>query len=161
MICKNVGGDRMSVSTLFALFGGFDMNERSSPVTPHSWVDVFGTTVSIACAIQCTVFPLIVSVLPLIGLGFRAGDGVEKVFLGTSIVLAVGSFGWGFRYHRQLYIFLILISGFALIFFGRFWVHEKFEILFVVSGALVLASGHLLNRRLCRLCADCETREKK
>ena len=86
---------------------------------------------------------------------------MEKVFLGTSIVLAVGSFSWGFRYHRQLYIFLFLISGFALIFFGRVWVQESFEILFVVSGALVLASGHLLNRRLCRLCADCETQEKK
>jgi len=137
------------------------MKEKTISVVPHAWVDSFGTTVSIACAIQCTFFPLILTVLPLLGLGFLAGDGVEKVFLGTSAVLGLSSFSWGFRYHRQLYIFLFLISGFVLIFFGRVWVQEKFEILFVVSGALVLASGHLLNRRLCRLCADCETREKK
>ena len=135
------------------------IDEHSTPTA--SWLDALGTTVSVACAIQCTVFPFIIGFLPLLGLGFLAGDGIEKVFLATSAVLAVSTFTWGFRYHRQLYIFLFLISGFALIFFGRFWVHEKFEILFVVSGALVLASGHLLNRRLCRLCADCETREKK
>jgi MerC mercury resistance protein len=135
------------------------IDEHSAPTA--SWLDALGTTVSVACAIQCTLFPLVISVLPLLGLGFLAGDGVEKVFLGTSAVLGLSSFSWGFRYHRQLYIFLFLISGLALIFFGRVWVQESFEILFVVSGAFVLASGHLLNRRLCRLCADCETREKK
>ena len=133
------------------------MNEKSLPAAPHSWLDSFGMTVSIACAIQCTFFPLIVSVLPLLGLGFLAGDGIERVFLGTSVILAVSSFSWGFRYHRQLYIFLFLISGLGSILFSRVWVKENFEIPLVVSGALLLASGHLLNRRLCRLCAYCKT----
>jgi MerC mercury resistance protein len=101
-----------------------------------------------------------VSVLPLLGLGFLAGDGVEKIFLGTSVILGVGSFTRGFRYHRQLYIFLFLISGLALIFFGRVWVQESLEILFVVSGALIPAGGHLLNRRLCRLCATYKADEE-
>jgi hypothetical protein len=135
------------------------MNEKNPPLAAHSWLDAFGTSVSIACAIQCTVFPLMIGVLPLLGLGFLAGDGMEKGFLGTSVVLAVSSFSWGFRYHRQFYIFLFLISGLALIFFGRVWVQESSEILFVVSGALVLAIGHLLNRRLCRLCTDCTVHE--
>ena len=35
------------------------------------WIDSLGTTtVSIACAIQCSVFPLLIGVLPLLGLGF-------------------------------------------------------------------------------------------
>ena len=78
------------------------MKEKTSLVASHACIDSFGTTVSIACAIQCTAFPLIINVLPLLGLGFLAGDGVEKVFLGTSMVLAFGSFSWGFRYHRQI-----------------------------------------------------------
>jgi hypothetical protein len=136
------------------------MNEKNSPVAAHSWLDSFGTTVSIACAIQCTFFPFIISVLPVLGLGFLAGDGIEKGFLGTSVVLAVSSFSWGFRYHRQLYIFFFLISGLGLIFFGRVWVKEDLELPLVVSGALLLAGGHLLNRRLCRLCTDCTVREE-
>ena len=132
------------------------MDEKVSLVAPQSWVDSLGASVSIACAIQCTLFPMLIGVLPLLGLGFLAGDGVEKGFLVTSIVLAVGSFSWGFRHHKNLYVFLFLVGGLLLIFTGRVWVDENSEISFVVSGALVLAAGHFLNRRLCRLCVVCE-----
>jgi hypothetical protein len=136
------------------------MDERASLVGPRSWMDSLGTTVSIACAIQCTFFPLLISVLPLVGLGFLAGDGVEQGFITTSVILAVGSFSWGFRHHRRFYIFLFLVFSLTLIFAGRVWVVDGFEIPFVVSGTLVLAAGHLLNRRLCQLCVDCEAHRK-
>jgi hypothetical protein len=138
---------------------GFPVDERASLVTPPSWVDSLGASVSIACAIQCTLFPLLIGVLPLAGLGFLAGDGVEKVFFVTSIILAVGSFSWGFRRHKNLYVFLFLIGGLLLIITGRVWAEEHSEISFVVSGTLVLAAGHLLNRRLCQLCVVCEATE--
>jgi hypothetical protein len=133
------------------------MNHNSFQATPQSWLDSLGAGVSIACAIQCTLFPLLIGVLPLIGLGFLAQEGVEMVFVATSIVLALGSFSWGFRQHRRLYIFWFLIGGLTLIFVGRIWVEENAEIAFVVSGTLLLAAGHLLNRRLCQLCVACDT----
>jgi hypothetical protein len=136
------------------------MDEKVSLTGPRTWMDSLGTTVSIACAIQCTFFPLLISVLPLVGLGFLAGDGVEQGFIITSVILAVGSFSWGFRHHRRFYIFLFLLSGLTLIFTGRAWVADGFEIPFVVSGTLVLAAGHLLSRRLCQLCVDCEAHRK-
>lgn len=132
------------------------MERNASAVSPRPWVDSLGTTVSIACAIQCSVFPLLIGVLPLLGLGFLLGDGVEKVFVTTSIVLAVSSFTWGFRYHRRFYIFTFLLSALVLICAGRFWVDDHYEIPVVVAGTLVLAMGHFLNRRLCRLCEECE-----
>jgi len=131
------------------------MQEKISSMMPHDRVDSFGTTMSIACAIQCTLFPLMIGIFPLLGSSFLVGDRIEKIFLGTSIVFAVSSFSWGFRYHRHVYIFLFLISGLGLIFFGRFWVRRNFELPSVVSGALLIASDHLLNRRLCRLCNKC------
>jgi MerC mercury resistance protein len=136
------------------------MDEKVSPAGPRTWMDSLGTTVSIACAIQCTIFPLLIGLLPLVGLGFLAGDGIEQFFIVTSIVLAAGSFSWGFRHHRCYHIFLFLVSGLALIFTGRVWVADGFEIPVVVSGTLVLTSGHLLNRRLCRLCIACEHQEQ-
>jgi len=51
-------------------------------------------------------FPLLIGVLPLFGLGFLLGDGVEKIFVMTSILMAVSTFSWGFRYHRRFYIFI-------------------------------------------------------
>ena len=59
------------------------------------------------------------------------------------------------------YSFLFLVSGLALMFTGRVWVADGFEIPVVVSGTLVLTSGHLLNRRLCRLCVACEHQEQQ
>jgi hypothetical protein len=137
------------------------MDNKDSLAAPRSWLDSLGTTVSIACAIQCVLFPLLVSILPLLGLSFLAGDGVEKVFIVTSIALAIASFYSGARYHKNLHIFLFLIGGVTLIFVGRLWVHMNFEVPFVVSGTSVLAAGHLLNRRLCRLCSTCAEHQAK
>jgi MerC mercury resistance protein len=135
------------------------VDEKVSLVARQSWVDSLGASVSIGCAIQCTLFPVLIGVLPLVELGFLTGDGVEKVFLATSIILAVGSLSWGFRRHKNLYVVLFLIGGLLLIFTGRVWVDENSEISFVASGTLVLAAGHLLNRRLCQLCVVCEATE--
>ena len=131
------------------------MDDIASQAVHRSWIDSLGTTVSVVCAIQCSLFPLLVTVLPLIGLGFLLGDGLERVFLITSLVLAVSSFGSGFRAHRRFYIFAFLLSASVLILTGRLWVDPSYEVPLVVSGMLVLAAGHLLNRRLCRLCAAC------
>src|SRR5437879_4894930 len=131
------------------------MDKNVSAVAPSSWIDSLGTTVSMACAIQCAVLPLLVGVLPLLGLGFFVGDGIEKIFVATSIIIAVSSFSWGFRYHRRFHIFVFLVSALALIGAGRFWVDERYETPIVICGTLVLATGHLLNRRLCNLCKEC------
>jgi MerC mercury resistance protein len=131
------------------------MNEDASHVVHRLWLDSLGTTVSLVCAIQCSLFPLLASILPLLGLGFLLGEGLERVFLITSLVLAVGSFGSGFRAHRRFYLFAFLFSASALILTGRLWVDPSYEVPLVVSGTLVLVVGHLFNRRLCRLCAAC------
>jgi hypothetical protein len=131
------------------------MNDSASLAVHRSWLDSLGTTVSLACAIQCSLFPLLVGVLPIIGLGFLLGDRLEQVFLATSLVLAVSSFGSGFRAHRRFYIFAFLLSASALILVGRLWVDPSYEVPLVVSGTLVLATGHIVNHRLCRLCATC------
>ena len=135
------------------------MDKNVSTVASRSWVDSLGTTVSIACAIQCSVFPLLIGVLPLFGLGFLLGGGVEKIFVMTSILIAVSSFSWGFRYHRRFYVFIFLASAQALIAAGRLWVDETYEIPIVIPGTLLLAVGHFLNRRLCHLCTECRSHE--
>jgi hypothetical protein len=65
------------------------IDEHSAPTA--SWLDALGTTVSVACAIQCAVFPFIIGVLPLV-----AGLFVAHMFSflpGPSIILfGVGLF---------------------------------------------------------------------
>jgi hypothetical protein len=135
------------------------MEEKISVTGGPLWLDSLGMTVSFACAIQCSLFPLLTGVLPLLGLGFLAGAETERVLLMVSVVLAIGGFCFGFRYHKRYYIFMFLIAGLALIFTGRISVDENLELPFVVSGTLLLASGHILNRRLCLLCRGCPAHE--
>ena len=134
------------------------MDEKFSAVARHSWIDSFGATVSIACAIQCSIFPLLIGVLPLVGLGFLLNDHVETIFLVIAIVVGIGSFAQGFRAHRRMYVLLFLAGAMTLIFIGRQSVDQEFELPLVVSGSLVLATGHFVNRRLCRLCAECNSK---
>ncbi len=120
------------------------MGEMASQAAHRSRLDTLGITVSVACAIQCAAFPLLISVLPFsllasvvpfINPAFLIGGGLETVLLTTSIVLAAGSFSWGFRFHRRFYVFIVLILALGLVFIGRAWVENRYQIPFVVSGS--------------------------
>ncbi len=132
------------------------MGEKSSLVANRSWPDSMGATVSYACAIQCSVFPLLIGVLPPLGLGFLPDPQIESIFLVAAVVLGISSFAAGFRAHRRLYIFLFLAGALVLIYGGRKSVDESLELPMVVFASLVLATGHFVNRRLCHHCTECD-----
>ena len=64
-------------------------------------VDNSGACLSLACAVHCIVMPLLVTILPLIGLGFLAKERAELIFITCAIGLAIGSLAWGVRHHRS------------------------------------------------------------
>lgn len=138
------------------------MNDEISIVArpaAAAWLDGLGASVSIACAIQCSVFLLLIGVLPVLGLGFLLGEAVEGYFLIAALVLAITGFSVGERRHGHFYVYLFLAGAAALIYTGRQWVGSELELPFVVSGSLLLAGGHLVNRRLCQSCAQCRAPE--
>jgi len=148
----------MGFFTLLCVLAHLRAVERGSAGALHrgwQWtaVGLFGLSLLSKSAV--VGLPLLVGVLPLLGLGFFVGDGIEKIFVTTSIIIAVSSFSWGFRYHRRFHIFVFLVSAVALISIGWLGIDELYETPIVISGTLVLAAGHFLNRRLCRLCKEC------
>ena len=125
----------------------------------HSLVDNVGACVSFTCAIHCMATPLLITVLPLVGLGFFLSESVELMIVIVAVGLAVGSLTWGYRHHRKWQIFLTLGGAFLCIFIARFQVPEQYESVFMASGGVLLMVGHLLNRHLCRACQYCKTSE--
>ena len=123
----------------------------------HSTVDNFGACLSFACAVHCMAVPLLITVLPLIGLGFILAESTELVMVVAAGGLAVGSLTWGFRNHRKRRVFLILGGALMLIIIARLGVSENAEVIFTVIGGLLLVSAHLVNRHLCRTCQPCKT----
>jgi MerC mercury resistance protein len=121
-----------------------------------SRLDRVGVCISLGCAVQCLVIPLLITVLPLAGLGLLLQEPMETFFIGASMLLATVSLCWGVRVHRRWWVFLILGAAMGLILAGRWAVEEPYELLLVVMGALLLATMHLLNRYLCRQCMHCQ-----
>ncbi len=119
-------------------------------------VDTTGACLSVACAIHCLAMPLLVAVLPLIGLGFFATERAEVVLISGAIALAIGSLAWGVRHHRSWRALLVLIVALAFIATARTAVEGTFEVVFYSIGGVLLASAHLVNRHLCKTCPVCE-----
>ena len=119
-------------------------------------VDTTGACLSVACAIHCLAMPLLVAVLPLIGLGFLATERAEVFLISGAIVLAIGSLAWGVRHHRRWRALLILIVALAFVATARTAVEGAFEVVFYSIGGILIASAHLVNRHLCKTCPTCE-----
>lgn len=118
-------------------------------------VDRIGAAISFACAVHCLALPLCLAALPLLGLSFLASEVFESVMLISAVGFATLSLCWGRRVHGQNRLFLLL--ALALLSFAAAHAIETdpFHALLMGIGGLVLASAHLLNRKLCRTCTAC------
>ena len=56
-------------------------------------LDKAGATASLACAVHCALMPLVVTLLPLVGLGFLADERTEWALLGLSAPAGVKQSG--------------------------------------------------------------------
>ncbi len=122
----------------------------------QEFVDNTGACLSVACAIHCIAMPLLITILPLIGLGFLANERAELVLITGAIGLAIGSLAWGIRHHRSWRAYLILLVALVFITTFRTAVEGTFEVVFYSTGGILLASAHLVNRHLCNTCPTCE-----
>lgn len=128
------------------------MAQTGSVQTRYSrLVDRFGATASFLCAVHCAVLPLVLAVLPALGLAFLADHAYERAFITFAVVLALSSLAVGFRRHRQFHAFWFLIPGVVLLIVGIFidlnHTTTLHAVLVSIGGTLV-ASSHLINLRL-------------
>ena len=122
-------------------------------------VDNTGACLSFACAIHCLAMPLLVTILPLIGLSFLATERAELILITGAIGLAIGSLAWGVRHHRSWRALLVLIVALAFIATSRTAVEGTYEVVFYSIGGILLASAHLVNRHLCKTCLTREVED--
>ncbi|MDE2824931.1 MAG: MerC domain-containing protein, partial [Gemmatimonadota bacterium] len=70
---------------------------------------------------------------------------------------AAGSVVSGVRHHRRWRAFLTLVLAVGVIVTGFLAAEGNFEVFLHVTGGVLLAATHLVNRHLCRTCPapDC------
>ncbi len=127
------------------------MNVSSHP----SWIaraaDRFGATVSFLCALHCALLPLVIAVLPMMGLGFLADHGFERMVVVFAATLALASLLLGFRRHQSLRAFVMLVPGIALLFAGIVVDFDHGAVghaALVSAGGVLVALSHVVNLRL-------------
>lgn len=118
----------------------------------HRLMDRFGSTSSLVCALHCALLPVLISLLPAMGLGALAWNGFEWAFVCFATSLGVFSLWIGYRRHRGYRALLFLVPGLALVWAGILWpgVHQRVvlhTVLMSVGGTLI-AVAHLINLRL-------------
>ena len=117
-----------------------------------SFLDKFGTTSSIVCALHCALLPIIISILPALGLGFLAWSGIEWAFVIFASLLGLLSLWIGYQRHRVYRALLFLIPGLLLVWIGVLvpGIHHAVlphAVVMSVGGTLI-AVAHLINLRL-------------
>jgi hypothetical protein len=107
--------------------------------------------------------PLVITLLPLVGLSFLADERIEWALVGCSAVLGVSSLCLGRREHGSRRALAVLSVGLALLVLGRMMEQLHLGIwgvIIVVLGGVTVAGAHLLNRLLCQACRACRDHSK-
>ena len=127
------------------------MSAPSRPSLFARLADRFGATASFLCAVHCALLPLVIAVLPALGLGFLADHRFERAFIAFASVLALTTLWFGFRRHQRFRAFWFLAPGIALLVAGILVDGDATPLahaLLVASGGCLVALAHLTNLRL-------------
>ncbi|MHA6203101.1 MerC domain-containing protein [Dyella soli] len=115
-----------------------------------SLLDRVGAMASFLCAIHCAALPFVLALLPLLGLGFLAGQGFERGFVMFACALALASLLSSYRHHHRQLPLLLALPGLALLITGvTFAEHYSIALhsVLVTCGGLLVATAHFINLR--------------
>ena len=122
-------------------------------------LDYTGAAVSWVCAVHCLAMPLLLTILPLIGLSFLVDEMTEWILIGISATIALISLLPAyFTQHRKIRTILLFASGIGLVVLSHLVFEDElmWNIPLVLSGAILITAAHFINRRLCRDCENCK-----
>ena len=111
-------------------------------------MDRIGMIASTLCAIHCAVVPILLTSLPLIGLGFLANRWFEWGMIVFALVVGIGSLAYSFfNTHRRVTPLILFLVGFIYVVGGHLWLHGWKEAVVVPLGGLSIVTAHFINRR--------------
>jgi hypothetical protein len=122
-----------------------------------SRLDSIGMTASTLCAIHCAVVPVLLTFLPLAGLGFLANPLFEWGMIILALLLGVSSiFLSYFRTHHRVLPLVLLITGFIIIIAGHIYLKGWIEAVVVPVGGLTIAIAHFINFKYVGACTNAD-----
>jgi len=113
--------------------------------------DRVGLAASFLCAVHCALVPVLLGVLPALGLNLGGWVEIDEAFVVFASILGVTTLTLGWRRHRIFHAWIVLLPGLALLWIGAFThVHDHVlaHAALMTLGGLLVAAAHFLNMRL-------------
>ena len=128
------------------------MKASPRPTRPAPVLDRLGATGSLLCAIHCALLPVVIALLPSLGIAAWLGDGFEQGFVVFATLLGLFTMVWGYRRHRAVRALWLLLPGLAALWLGVGYapLHHAtvpHAVAMTLGGTLV-GLAHLANLRL-------------
>ena len=139
-----------------------DVQRSSPPVSAgrSEWIDRTGIALSLACGVHCALVPFVIGAAAVLPVRWLVSESTEFWLFVGSVAIALSSLLSSYWLkHRRKRCLVFLVPGLAvlgLILFGS--ISEQLEPWVVVGGALSITVAHLVNIRLCRQCAQCQSK---
>lgn len=115
-------------------------------------LDRLGATGSLLCAVHCAVLPLLIALLPSLGIAAWLGEDFERGFVLFATALGLFSLIWGYRRHRGVRALRLLIPGLALLWVGVVYppLHHAVvaHAITMTLGGTLVGLAHVANLRL-------------
>lgn len=122
--------------------------------TLSTHLDKTAIGISLLCALHCLLLPVALVMLPALTATMLGNEEFHKWLLLAVIPTSLLALGLGCRRHHNLSVLLLVLPGLGIIlaatFFGHDLMGETGEKLAMLTGALLITLGHVLNHRLCR-----------
>ena len=113
-------------------------------ITHYHTLNKVGLWLSILCTIHCIAMPFVITALPFLG-GSFISERSEVYLIGISAVLAVFLLVKDYRNHHNILPLTLLAIALCFSFTGLFLAKGTYEIVFNVTGALIMASAYWIN----------------
>lgn len=138
------GADRYTVT----------MKPDPRPATrpPSALLDRIGATGSLVCAVHCAVLPLLIALLPSLGIATWLGEDFELGFVVFATLFGLAILAWSYRRHRVARALGLLLPGLAALWLGVLYapLHHSLvpHAVVMTFGGTLVGLAHLANLRL-------------
>jgi hypothetical protein len=115
--------------------------------TKINW-DALGIATSVACAIHCTLLPVLVSTLPVFGINIIHNSFFEWGMIALAFVVGSYSLFHGYAKHHHSFIPVYIFStGFVFLVLKQFF--HPVENWFLIPAVCLIIGAHYYNYQLC------------
>ena len=118
--------------------------------------DALGTATSVACAVHCALFPLILTSLPLFGVNIIHNNIFEAGMITLAFIIGSLALYHGYkRHHHRIFPTLIFSAGFIFLVLTQMFI--AYEIWLLAPAVSLILCAHFFNFRFCRKANHCHS----